>query len=78
MMKKAGVIHFEKAEASDAKSLAEVSARAFDNDINYGAPGPGGPPSYKSGVWQRNRHFYQKIGFVEVAQDGHNGVLFEM
>ena len=29
-----------------------ASWRAFDNDINYGAPGVGGPPGYKSDRWQ--------------------------
>jgi len=29
-----------------------VSWRAFDDDVNYGAPGPGGPPGYKSDRWQ--------------------------
>jgi GNAT superfamily N-acetyltransferase len=152
-MKKAGVVHFEKAKASDAQSLAEVSTRAFDNAINYGALGPGGPPGYNSEMWQRkmmrlgsyykilfdgqivggviifrkavreyevgrifidpdfqnqgigtavfafiweafplakrwtlgtpawnqrNRHFYQKMGFEEVGQDEHNGILFEI
>ena len=26
---------------------------------------------------QRTRHFYKKVGFVEVGEDGHGGVLFE-
>ena len=25
----------------------------------------------------RNRHFYQKVGFVELGRDGHGGILFE-
>jgi len=152
-MKTPGAVCFEKAKASDAIVLANVSARAFDNDLKYGAPGPGGPPGYTSEAWQRkmmrlgyyykiviegqiiggviifrkavreyevgrifidpnfqnqgigtaafafiketfpltnrwtlgtptwnqrNRYFYHKIGFVEVGQDEHDGVLFEM
>ena len=46
------MIRFEKAKAADAKELAMVSRRAFDDDVNYGAPGPGGPPGYKSDRWQ--------------------------
>jgi hypothetical protein len=41
-------IRFDKATPEDAEALALASWRAFDNDINYGAPGVGGPPGYKS------------------------------
>lgn len=146
------MIQFKKARAQDAKALAQASWRAFDHDVHYGAPGPGGPPGYKSERWQskmmrigqyykiladdqiiggliifrkgtrhyevgrifidpnfqnqgigtqafeflwkefplakkwtlgtpawnyRTRHFYKKVGFVEVGQDGHDGILFE-
>ena len=46
------MIRFEKARLGDAEKLAEVSKRAFDHDIHYGAPGPGGPPGYDSAAWQ--------------------------
>jgi GNAT superfamily N-acetyltransferase len=146
------MLHFEKAKTKDAKTLALASQRAFDNDVHYGAAGPGGPPGYKSDQWQskmmrigdyykimadnqiiggfiifrkkpreyelgrifiepgfqnqgigtqsfefiweeyplakrwtlgtpawnqRTRHFYQKVGFVEIGEDGHDGLLFE-
>lgn len=45
-------ILFKKAQFRDAKALALVSRHAFDDDVNYGAPGPGGPPGYKSDRWQ--------------------------
>ena len=45
-------IRFEKAKTEDSKALALVSWRAFDNDVNYGAPSVGGPPGYKSDRWQ--------------------------
>ncbi|MBN1934552.1 MAG: GNAT family N-acetyltransferase [Anaerolineae bacterium] len=145
-------IRLAKTVARDGTSLAQISGRAFDNDIHYGAPGPGGPPGYKSAEWQRKmmrlgnyfkilvdvqivggiivfakeprcyelgrifidpdyqnqgigtrafeflwqeyplakkwtlgtpawnrrtRHFYSKIGFVEVGTDGRDGILFE-
>jgi GNAT superfamily N-acetyltransferase len=145
-------IRFEKARPEDAVTLAAVSRQAFDNDIHYGAPGPGGPPGYDSDLWQtrmmmagayykilhgdqiiggfvvrlrgyqyyelsrifvhpyyqnqgigtqtfefiwqefpdvkqwtlgtpawnqRTRHFYRKVGFVEIGEDGRGGVLFE-
>ena len=41
------------ATPDDADALAAVSRRAFDDDIRYGAPGPGGPPGYDSPEWQR-------------------------
>ena len=143
---------FEKARLGDAESLAEVSKRAFDHDIHYGAPGPGGPPGYDTAAWQakvmrfgeyykilegkqiiggmvvmrkgareyevgrifiepeyqnrgigteafeflwekyslakrwtldtpawnhRTRHFYRKLGFVELGLDGEGCILFE-
>ena len=46
------MIQFRKAKPADAKGLALASWKAFDNDINYGAPGKGGPPGYKSEKWQ--------------------------
>jgi GNAT superfamily N-acetyltransferase len=26
---------------------------------------------------RRTRHFYKKVGFVEIGTDGHDGILFE-
>ena len=26
---------------------------------------------------RRTRHFYKKVGFVEIGEDGHGGILFE-
>jgi GNAT superfamily N-acetyltransferase len=146
------MVRFEKARSADAGMLAEVSKRAFDHDIHYGAPGPGGPPGYDSADWQakvmrfgdyykilegkriiggmvvmrrgareyevgriflepewqdqgigtrafgflwqkyslakrwtldtpawnhRTRHFYKKVGFVELGTDGDGSILFE-
>ena len=47
------VVVLRRAKAQDADRLASVSKRAFDNDIHYGAPGPGGPPGYDSSAWQQ-------------------------
>ena len=41
-----------KVRPRDAKTLALVSRRAFDGDVDYGASGKGGPPGYKSDQWQ--------------------------
>jgi len=45
-------IRLEKARPGDADTLAQISERAFHNDIHYGAPGIGGPPGYNSDGWQ--------------------------
>ena len=42
-----------KAYAEDARSLAAISQRSFDSDLDLGAPGPGGPPGYADPQWQR-------------------------
>ncbi len=36
------------AEEDDAKRLAEICKKAFDTDVDVGAPGQGGPPGYDS------------------------------
>jgi RimJ/RimL family protein N-acetyltransferase len=48
-----GSIQIVKARPEDALTLAQISERAFGNDVHYGAPGPGGPPGYKSEGWQK-------------------------
>ena len=37
-----------EATEEDAETFAEISKRAFDTDVEVGAPGPGGPPGYDS------------------------------
>ena len=39
-------------QPGDAEALAVVSRRAFENDVQYGAPEVGGPPGYDSTDWQ--------------------------
>jgi len=46
------MIRIEKATPQDAKILTLISQQAFDDDVHYGAPGPGGPPGYESAQWQ--------------------------
>ena len=41
-------IEIALAQPEDAEILADISKRAFDSDIEVGAPGPGGPPNYDS------------------------------
>lgn len=47
------MIEIVPAVDADAQPLAEISRRAFEHDVNYGAPGPCGPPGYDSPDWQR-------------------------
>jgi GNAT superfamily N-acetyltransferase len=51
-MERAKVIEFREARPGDAKTLAQVSERAFHTDVLYGSPGIGGPPGYNSAAWQ--------------------------
>ena len=65
------MLRFEKARPEDARTLAFVSGRAFDDDIHYGAPGKGGPPGYKSDLWQMRmmaRGHYYKIILPEAGE----------
>jgi RimJ/RimL family protein N-acetyltransferase len=47
-----GELAFELARPQDATALADISRRAFETDVSFGAPGPGGPPGYDSAGWQ--------------------------
>ena len=61
------MIRFEKAKPQDAKALARVSWEAFDHDAHYGAPGPGGPPGYKSDRWQSK--MMQIVHYYKISDD---------
>lgn len=45
-------MEIRKARARDAEELAAASKAAFDDDVNHGAPGPGGPDGYDLPGWQ--------------------------
>ena len=47
------MVQVERAQVADCPALAETSRRAFDHDVEFGAPGPGGPPGYDSVAWHR-------------------------
>ena len=47
------MIQLRRARDEDAPMLTELSRRAFEADVAYGAPGPGGPPGYDDVAWQR-------------------------
>ncbi|KYK28421.1 MAG: hypothetical protein AYK19_05645 [Theionarchaea archaeon DG-70-1] len=41
-------VRITPAEKEDAVILAKICKKAFDSDLEVGAPGPGGPPGYDS------------------------------
>ena len=59
-------VELQPAAIEDADILTETCRKAFDSDLEYGAPGPGGPPGYDSPEWNidkiKNRYLqYYKI-----------------
>ena len=66
-------LQFVKASTSDALTLNRISKRAFDSDVQVGAPSAGGPPGYMSVSYHtkmaRTNAFYTKLGYVEVSRD---------
>jgi RimJ/RimL family protein N-acetyltransferase len=62
------VIQLEPATERDADVLAEISRRAFEHDVNYGLPAPGGPPGYDSAVW--HRQMAKRGRFFKVLERG--------
>jgi GNAT superfamily N-acetyltransferase len=45
-------VRLVEATVDDAEVLAEISKKAFDTDIDVGAPGEGGPPGYDEPEFQ--------------------------
>ena len=56
-------LQFVKASTSDALTLNGISKRAFDSDVQVGAPSAGGPPGYMSVSYHtkmaRMNHLYK-------------------
>ena len=56
-------LRFVKASTSDALTLNGISKRAFDSDVQVGAPSAGGPPGYMSVPYHtkmaRSNHLYK-------------------
>jgi RimJ/RimL family protein N-acetyltransferase len=48
-----GEIALAEARENDAELLAQISARAFQSDLLFGASEEGGPPGYNSREWQQ-------------------------
>jgi len=63
-------ITIERAEPDDAERLADISMRAFDSDIEVGAPGKGGPPGYDSPEHQRRMIKNPSSDYLKILYDG--------
>jgi RimJ/RimL family protein N-acetyltransferase len=62
------MLKIERAYRRDEKELTLLSKLSFDDDIHYGAPGPGGPPGYDSAIWQGRM---MKLGdYYKIIRDG--------
>jgi ribosomal protein S18 acetylase RimI-like enzyme len=55
------MVRVESAEAADCRALAETSKWAFDHDVKYGAPGPGGPQGYDSPSWHKRAFVWGQV-----------------
>lgn len=53
-------ITLERASPRHGAVLAEISRRAFEADVEHGAPSRGGPPGYDSDKWQMRMMFAGK------------------
>ncbi len=47
-------VTFELATSEDPEALRLAATRAFEADINYGAPAVGGPPGYNTVAWHQS------------------------
>ncbi|MFW9769518.1 MAG: GNAT family N-acetyltransferase [Candidatus Thorarchaeota archaeon] len=60
----------ELAEPDDAETLADISKRSFDSDVDVGAPGPGGPDGYDSPEHQRQMIENRSGDYLKILYDG--------
>ena len=60
-------VRIEPAEKTDAETLADICKRAFDSDVDVGAPGSGGPPGYDSPEAQIR--FMKFLNYFKIVQD---------
>ena len=63
-------IEIHIAAPEDADILADISKRAFDSDIEVGAPGPGGPPGYDSVEEHRRDAENERLDYIKVLYEG--------
>jgi GNAT superfamily N-acetyltransferase len=63
-------IEIKLAQPEDAQTLADVSKRAFDSDVDVGASGPGGPDGYDSIEAHRRDTEREHIDYWKFLFDG--------
>lgn len=70
-------MEIRKAHLSDCGELAQTSRRAFDADVEVGAPGPGGPPGYDSPEWyQRAMGWGQVFVLADAGRPVGGAIVF--
>jgi GNAT superfamily N-acetyltransferase len=62
-------IRVEQAVPEDAETLADISKRAFDSDVEVGAPGEGGPDGYDSIEAHRRDTETTRLEYLKVLYD---------
>ena len=63
-------VSVEKAVPEDAGILADISKRAFDSDVEVGAPGEGGPDGYDSIQAHRRDTESTRLDYLKVLYNG--------
>jgi RimJ/RimL family protein N-acetyltransferase len=62
-------VTIQLAEPEDAEILADISKRAFDSDIEVGAPSKGGPPGYDSAERHRDAIESNAFDYLKILYD---------
>ena len=63
-------VSIQRAKPEDAEILADISKRAFDSDIEVGAPSQGGPPGYDSVEHHRKAIQETFFEYLKILYDG--------
>ncbi len=79
------VVTLSEASEADSECLAEIAKRAFDSDVDVGAPAPGGPQGYDSpAFYTRSLRFLdcyvilpgeEMVGGIMVNVGGSHGIV---
>lgn len=62
------MIAVRRADIEDAEILTETCRRSFDSDLEFGAPGPGGPPGYDSVEWNASRIANRYLQYYKILK----------
>ena len=63
-------VTIEFAEIEDTNFLTQTCRKAFDSDVDYGEPSPGGPPGYDSVKWNVDKIKNQYLDYYKILNDG--------